>query len=161
MKKTIYTLLFITTILFNCSSDDDSNQGDDIPEYRIEFSGEVSTQIDDYNFGVEFISDGTIVSNNTWTGNTTQLISDFKELSGNTIGIKLEVVDFVPDGSNNPLGMRLNSINVKITKLSDDTVLVNEDLEPLFTNTDSRYIATLSYNILSEDLVIEYETDGF
>src|SRR5690606_23801860 len=162
--KKLFKLTFaltLTLLIVSCSSDDDSQGEQQTPNYKIEFVGDVSTTLADYNFGVNFISNGNIVSTNSWTGSSAQQISDSDELTGNTIGIKLEVIGFVPGSSSNPLGVSMNSINVKITKISDTTIVVNENLESLFTNTDSRYIATLQYEVASETVEITYETDGF
>jgi hypothetical protein len=146
----------------SCSSDEPNFNSEQVtPEYKIEFSGEASTILDDYTFGIKFIADGITYRFKTWSGNTTQNIYESKELTGATIGIELGIAEFLPETSNNPMGISLNSINVKITKISDNTILVDENLEPLFANTDSRYYATLQYEVSEDAVNITYETDGF
>lgn len=161
-----FSLIAFSIVLAGCSSDDTNEEERITPTHLISFSGSSSTDSCDvdgtYSVGVEFISDGSSVNTNSWSGTTNSVqISDQMEISGNIIGIKLILLNFDENNSDSGRGSGLESIMVSIEDLSNNSSVLNENLNNLFICTDSVYEVIVQYNTTDNTNTIDYLQHGF
>ncbi|MBV7270164.1 hypothetical protein [Winogradskyella luteola] len=154
------------TLASSCDSDDNNEEQQSNPTHKISFSGSSSTDSCDvdgtYSIGVEFVSDGNSVGTNSFNGTTNFMqLSEQMDLAGNTIGIKLTLLNFDANNSNSGRGSGLESIVVNIEDLSNNISILNESLENLFICTDSVYEVVLLYNTADNTSNINYLQHGF
>ncbi len=88
-------------------------------------------------------------------------IFDEKEVSGEIIGIKLELLNFDINNSEAGKGKGINAINVTIEDLETNTSVLIESLGNLFICTDATYEVVLQFNTTDETHSIEYQNHGF
>jgi len=173
MKKTIYFLLvLLASLTYSCSSDDDSNQEEQNSSisYNLDISGKYTNEwcgVENNTSKIKFsfIEDGNIESSVIGESSVQLESGAFSEdLSGNIIGVKLELLDYDPDNlTEGSYGDGFESLSLRITNNSDETILIDEDIYGYYLVhcTDVAYEVMILYNIDTDELTITSETDGF
>lgn len=157
MKKSIYALTLLMFTLLNCSSDDDSTEQQAGTSYKVEISGRYVDQwcIDPITskITVRFLEDGDVNSTINGEGSNDEFETFIKNLSGNEVGVKLNLTDYNPSNLEVGEGDAFDKLHLKITNNENQEILIDEDvLAWLVHCNDIYYEVTMMYNISTLEL---------
>ncbi|WP_262733931.1 hypothetical protein [Gaetbulibacter sp. NE] len=160
MKKSIYVITMLLITFLSCSSDDDSNEEQQVT-YNVEISGKYVAQwcIDPITSKVtiEFLENGNVNSTINAEGSNDETETFLKDLSGNNIGVRLILTDYNPNNLQEGEGDAFNDLHFKVTNNQTQEVLVNEDIPTWLVHCgDIYYEVTILFNASTSEL--EHET---
>ena len=181
MKKIKYLLILLLTIsLGACSSDDDNsntsgesdendNNNPENLSYNFFIDGKYQvdwceTTNNTANIKITFLEDDEVKSSLIGQSDTEVNESFEEDLSGNIIGLKLELQDFdANDLQGGSMGDGFESISIRITNNLTGEIIVNEDINGYYLVhcSDIAYEVKILYNISTENLEVSSKTEGF
>lgn len=164
-------LALLVSVNFSCSSDDGTTQEEQANSisYNLEVSGKYTTdwcgvENNTSKIKLSFIEDGNVKSTTTGESNVQLQSETFNEnLSGNTIGVKLELQDYDPGNlTGGSYGDGFEQLAFKISNNADGTVIVDKEINDYYLVhcTDIVYEVTILYNVGADDINITSEMDN-
>ena len=115
-----------------------------------------------YSVRVEYLTNSNVINSLNFNGSSQQNFLNNQTLSGNTIGVKVKLLNFNPNLASSGRGTGVSNLSIKITgNQTNEVVYSNTNLESLYICTDTIYEALLLYNTTTGTFTPTYQMHSF